>query len=182
MVVDSNFGAFKSDVVVKKNIDYAVEQKKEKLTATVKLNYRHEGDFDWRTTRYRSYTRIYAPLGSKFGSLSGLDEATVDLSVTNDQALNKTVFGFFLTVEPGTTREIAVNYELPGNLNQAVEEGNYELFVQKQSGNRIEGLTLNFSFDRIIERASLPTLRINKKKATMNTNLNIDQPLMIYFK
>ncbi|MFA5754603.1 MAG: DUF4012 domain-containing protein, partial [Patescibacteria group bacterium] len=44
MVVDSNFGAFKSDVVVKKNIDYAVEQKKEKLTATVKLNSRHDGE------------------------------------------------------------------------------------------------------------------------------------------
>jgi len=182
MVVDSNFGAFKSDVVVKKDITYSVAPKNGKLTAAAKLSYRHEGDFDWRTTRYRSYTRIYAPLGSKLQSLAGLDEATQDLSVIDDEELGKTIFGFFLTVEPGTTREITVNYELPDSLNRAAEAGTYELFVQKQSGNRIKNLELNFSFDKSIKKASLPSLRISGKKAALNTDLNIDRPLTIYFK
>jgi len=143
LVVDANLGAFKSDVVVKKNIAYTVNEKNGQLNAGLKLNYRHEGGFDWRTTRYRSYTRVYAPLGSKLISLSGLDESQADISTATDAILNKTVFGFFLTVEPGDSREINLVYSLPDNLNSALSSGRYQLLVQKQSGRRTESLQIN---------------------------------------
>ena len=108
----------------------------------MRLSYRHEGAFDWRTTRYRSYTRVYAPLGSKFVSLQGLDESTRDLKVVDDKGLNKTVFGFFLTVEPGTDREIVLDYQLPDNIYKLTTP--YQLLVQNQAGNRIESLNINF--------------------------------------
>lgn len=144
MVVDSNFGAFKSDVVVKKNIAYATTATKQGLESRLTLNYRHEGDFDWRTTRYRSYTRVYTPLGSRLISLSGLDESTQDLSVVDDTQLDKTVFGFFLTVEPGASREIILQYQLPAEIYQISAAEDYRMLVQKQSGQRVESLRVDY--------------------------------------
>jgi hypothetical protein len=142
MVVDANLGAFKSDAAVKKSISYGVSDEGDGRNSSLKLNYRHEGAFDWRTTRYRSYTRVYAPRGSRFLSLSGLDEATTDFSASDDQDLDKTVFGFFFTVEPGTEKEIFLNYRLPDTAYPA--GGRYQLLVQRQAGNRIAELTVGF--------------------------------------
>lgn len=158
LVIDSNLGAFKSDVVVKKNLAYTLTKESGGLKASVKLNYRHEGSFDWRTTRYRSYTRVYAPLGSRLISLDGVDKTTADISVTDDKALAKTVFGFFFTVEPGSAREINLTYNLPEMILKQTQSGAYRLLIQKQAGNRIEGLTVN-----LLNRLNL------------KTNLNQDQ-------
>ncbi len=132
MVVDANLAAFKSDSVMKKNIIYKITGNN-KLTATVNLNYKHEGGYDWRTTRYRSYTRIYAPLGSKIINNSKLE----DFSTTNDSTLEKTVFGFFWTVEPGTEKTISISYSLPEDITST----NYSLYFQKQSGSRLNNFT-----------------------------------------
>jgi len=132
MIVDANLAAFKSDSVMKKNISYQVSGN-HNLTATIKLDYKHEGGFDWRTTRYRSYTRIYAPLGSKLINNGGLN----DFSVTDDTALGKTVFGFFWTIEPGTEKTASISYSLPDNITN----NNYSLYFQKQSGSRLNNFT-----------------------------------------
>ncbi|MFA5109518.1 MAG: DUF4012 domain-containing protein [Patescibacteria group bacterium] len=167
MIVDSNLGAFKSDAVVKKSLTYTLTLNNNQPDASVKLDYRHEGDFDWRTTRYRSYTRIYAPWGSKFISLSGLgDGTTADLSVTDDKDLKKTVFGFFLTVEPGTDREIILNYRLPETIREQLNAGTYQLLVQKQAGQRVE------NFKAIINQPK-------KKTVTWQTKLETDQTFVI---
>jgi hypothetical protein len=143
MVVDANLAAFKSDAVVKKKINYTVTQKNDNTTVSLSLDYRHEGDFNWRTTRYRSYTRIYAPFGSHFITSSGLNADTADWTVLDDPILNKTIFGFFFTVEPGTEKEMVINYSLPENINQQMNHNNYELLVQKQSGRRTQELKVN---------------------------------------
>lgn len=133
MVVDANLAAFKSDSVVKKNISYQVSGDNS-LEAKVNLNYQHNGGFDWRTTRYRSYTRIYAPLGSRLKDNGGLD----DFSVSDDPKLEKTVFGFFWTIEPGQEKTISVSYYLPERINK----NNYRLYFQKQSGSRLNNFNL----------------------------------------
>lgn len=140
MVVDANLGAFKSDAVVKKDISYTLSQSPSGLEASVRLDYLHEGGFDWRTTRYRSYTRIYAPLGSRLIGLKGVNGATADLSATDDQELNKTVFGFFWTIEPGSGGSAVLNYTLPDKINQDMKNGNYSLYIQRQPGSRINSL------------------------------------------
>ena len=142
LAVDSNLAAFKSDVVVKKNLSYTLTENNDGLSAVVRLNYRHEGGFDWRTTRYRSYTRIYAPLGSRFISLNGVDQATADISTTDDTTFDKTDFGFFFTVEPGSSREISLSYQLPESILDQLRSKDYNLLVQKQAGNRIENLNI----------------------------------------
>ena len=144
MIIDANLGAFKSDAVIKKDITYTLNQNKDGLSAVVRLDYRHEGGFDWRTTRYRSYTRIYAPLGSRLISLKGVDETTADISVTDDSGLNKTVFGFFWTIEPGTGASAILSYNLPDRINVQMKTGVYGLMVQRQAGSRINSLKTSY--------------------------------------
>ena len=138
MVVDANLAAFKSDAVMQKDITYNFKyDKNSDLNSSLVLNYKHDGDFNWRTTRYQSYTRVYAPLGSEFVSLNGLDEKTSDLSISNDEKLNKTVFGFFLVIEPGTDKEISLKYRLPANVKKEIQNNNaYNLIWQNQAGSR----------------------------------------------
>jgi Protein of unknown function (DUF4012) len=133
MVVDANLAAFKSDSVMKKNINYKINTTNSGIQATVTLDYKHEGGYDWRTTKYRSYTRIYAPIGSRIINNSGLD----DFSSIDDKAMEKTVFGFFWTIEPGKEKSISVSYELPKNITTS----NYSLYFQKQSGSRLNNFT-----------------------------------------
>ncbi len=149
MVVDANLAAFKSDSVVKKEIEYKINNNKDnQATASLSLTYRHEGGFDWRTTRYRSYTRVYAPIGSKLIVIKAQDKANLEsesISSYDDAGLGKTVFGFFFSVEPGTRGIINLEYALPENINTALKNNNYQLFVQKQAGRRTENLKVNIN-------------------------------------
>lgn len=139
MVVDANLGAYKSDSVIRKNISYQIQSAAQQLTATVTLKYKHEGGFDWRTTRYRSYTRIYAPLGSQIKDSGGLD----DFSATDDASLGKTVFGFFWTIEPSEEKTATISYTLP----KTITAENYNLYFQKQSGSRLNNFNYKNAFN-----------------------------------
>jgi len=140
LVVDANLAAFKTDSVVVKGIEYDVKsQNQGSAKATLRLSYQHDGGFDWRTTRYRSYTRVFAPLGSKLVSIKAQDRANLEAKSINsydDLALNKTVFGFFFSVEPGTSGAIALEYDLPESINLDLQTKKYELLIQKQAGRR----------------------------------------------
>ena len=141
LVVDANLGAFKSDAVVKKGIDYELNLEKNKAEASLRLAYRHEGGFDWRTTRYRSYTRVYLPLGSKLKSLESFGLANLEEGSTlsyDDLELNKTVVAFFFSLEPGAAGGLDLEYDLPENLALSLNSSNYKLLVQKQSGRETE--------------------------------------------
>ncbi len=135
MVVDANLAAYKSDAVMDKTISYTLDPIN--FTSSLKLSYAHQGGFDWRTTRYRTYTRIYAPLGSELISISGIDKEQNDFSIINDTVLDKTVFGFFFSIEPSESREISISYKLPaGLINTLNKKGQYNLYWQKQAGNK----------------------------------------------
>ncbi len=160
MVVDANLGGFKSDAVLKKSINYDLNLSNDLAQASLDLNYRHEGGFDWRTTRYRSYTRVYSPLGSKLKSLETFGLAKVEkesIISYEDKDLGKTVFAFFFTLEPGTAGGIAIEYELSADLSNYLRNKPYSLLVQKQSGRRTE--SFNFilrSKDKLKEQGSYP--------------------------
>ena len=144
-VVDANLGAFKSDSVVDKNFSYKTSQTKNKFNSTLRLDYKHNGGFDWRTTRYRSYTRVYVPRGSSLLSLKAYDRANLEEASVisyDDEKLNKTVFAFFFSVEPETNGGIELNYSLSDNLANSLSINGYSLLVQKQSGQRLQ----NFNF------------------------------------
>lgn len=146
LVVDANLGAFKSDAVVKKSINYQIDLQKDKIKSNLQLNYRHEGGFDWRTTRYRSYTRVYLPLETKLENIDSFGGVKIDKdSVVSyeDKELKKTVLAFFFTLEPGLAGGINVDYRLSDNFLKTFRDNNYLLLIQKQSGRKTE--SFNFS-------------------------------------
>ena len=125
-----------------------------------KQSHDHQGEFDWKTSRYRTYTRIYVPLGSELisseGSLANdklknpdLNPGTVDVT----EELDLTVFGTFTSIEPGETRTLSFEYQLPDSVTEAIDQDLYQLEVIKQIGAADHNLNLEFDFDKTIKAA-----------------------------
>ncbi|MDP6571488.1 MAG: DUF4012 domain-containing protein [Patescibacteria group bacterium] len=156
-IVDANLGSLKSDPAINRSISYSIEAVGEEseslediqLQATASITYEHTADFDWKTTRYRTYTRIYVPQGSIFVSAEGNEE---ELAITDEH--NKTVFGTFISIEPLDTETLSFTYILPQELTQQILEEGYRLYIQKQAGTRAHDLVIDielpFKIDSII--------------------------------
>lgn len=161
MVVDANMAALKTDASVDKSIDYSISGTSEgRYVAKVTVTYNHFGTFDWKTTRYRTYTRVYVPLGSELIRYDGLleDDALRNPSLTPgsvevSEELDLTVFGGFFSVEPGEIGSFTYEYLLPESVTDAVEAGMYELDVIKQVGADKHGLTIDLDFDKPVKSA-----------------------------
>lgn len=148
-VVDANMAALKSDPGVKRSIDYSVRLENGSAIATLTVVYRNEGTLSWKSTRYRTYTRLYVPAGSELISSSGFS--------TNDKLLNgkptdagvfselgKTVFAGFISIEPQETGTLTLDYRLPDELARQIRSRQYVLDVQKQPGSGEHELTVKF--------------------------------------
>lgn len=153
MVVDSNLAAFKTDRVMEKKISYDLIRDKSGLNAKVTLEYKHTGGFDWKTTRYRSYVRVYVPLGSELIKVDGLSDGTAYKNDTKlgREGADKTYFGGFISVEPGQTGTLTFTYRLPQSLVDQVAAGQYDLYLQKQPGSNIAALDLDLELDHNIK-------------------------------
>ncbi|MFH1744963.1 MAG: DUF4012 domain-containing protein [bacterium] len=173
MVVDANMAALKTDAVIKRSIDYKVRQGASGLFADLSVNYAHFGKFDWKTTRYRTYTRVYVPLGSKLISAGGMSDDEVEQYDEN----GKTVFAVFLSIEPGKIGNLHFLYQLPANVENNAKQGNYNLFVQKQPGNDIGSLNVDLKLINNVESYQ-PTgfyaEKIGSKRVVWSTNLKAD--------
>jgi hypothetical protein len=161
LVVDANLASLKSDPVVLRDLFYAIDQSAEGPVATVTIHYTHQGSFDWKTTRYRTYTRIYVPYGSVLLDSSGSlrDDKIKNPSgeegeVSVDEELGFTTFGAFTSVEPGETRELQFQYRLPESVSDAIASDTYSLKVLKQIGAAEYGLTLDLDFDKKVTTAT----------------------------
>ncbi len=149
MVVDANLNSLKSDPEVSREITYRLLPDGRRWRAQVVISYNHHGDFNWKTTRYRTYTRIYAPRGSELISAKGFmnikkEPAQPDLT----EELNKTVFGGFISIEPQEKKTITLEYFLPKEIGEQIRADNYTLFVQKQLGTEAVPLTVELDFGK----------------------------------
>lgn len=126
-VVDANLGALKSDPYIKRSITYEVdftENKRPKVH--LEITYNHTATkYNWRTTDYKTFVRIYCPKGSWLTDSSGLNS-----EVSFMDELEKTVFGAWVKVPLGKTKTIAFDYLLP----QEINKDSYQLIIQKQAG------------------------------------------------
>ena len=162
-VIDANLAAFKTDAVVDKQINYRLYQSGGQWLVELRLTYKHNGGFDWRTTRYQTYTRVYAPLGSQLISQAGYKDAA-----TTTQEFGKTVFGGFIVVEPKKTKEIKLVYRLPDSVTKLLEQGRYELLLQKQPGRQRTSLSLELDLPQSAQRAYSEQLPLNIKNSQVN--------------
>jgi hypothetical protein len=163
MAVDANLAALKTDGVMSRFVSYSLKPDGNGLIATVDLKYRNNGSFSWKTTRYRTYTRIYVPAGSDLVSVTGnmandkiLDPKRKPGTVDTFDEFGRRSFGTFLAVEPGETRDLVFTYRLPVTIASAAQAGNYSLLVQKQPGIGAVPLTLSLDFGKRVERATPP--------------------------
>lgn len=161
MVVDANMASLKSDPVVKRSIAYSIAPSGSGYRATAAITYKHTGAFDWKTSRYRTYTRLYAPAGSQLVSVDGslANDAIRNPSgaageVTTASELGLTSFGTFTSIEPGQSRTLTFVYTLPQSVTDAINSGAYTLEMLKQIGADAHDVTLNLDFNKKLSDAS----------------------------
>jgi len=136
MIVDSNFLSKKTDYYINRSINYKIDLTKERPIAQLEITYKNTGkNYNWMTTNYRDYLRIYVPKGSWLTKFEGGEEKVRFLD-----ELNKTVFGNFIIVKLGQEKTIKLEYLLP----KRIKQDTYKLLIQKQSG--ISNLPVNVEF------------------------------------
>jgi hypothetical protein len=151
LVVDANLASLKSDPGVARTLDYTLEREDGGLIARLTVTYRNTGTFTWKTTRYRTYTRIYVPLGSTLIQSDGAerrDRSSSPGDVEIGEELGFTVFGAFKSIEPGETESLSFAWRPPEALLRRLESGRYDLTVFKQPGAAAHELKLNLRFPR----------------------------------
>lgn len=162
MVVDANLASLKSDPVVQRDVTYEIYQNaSQQWVGRVAIHYTHNGTFDWKTTRYRTYTRVYLPTGTEFLSVEGswLNDKTQNptravgpVDVVDDLGL--TSFGTFTSVEPGEENTLLFEFALSPGVVEVIESGIYDLTVLKQAGAQNNALTLDLDFGKNVTQAS----------------------------
>ena len=152
------------------------------------MHYTNNGTFTYRTTRYRTYARIYVPQGSTL--------IRVDGSLKNDRTKNpslapgvpdvgveegKTWFGAFTSIEPGESRTMTFAYTLPANVSRQISEGAYSLVVQKQLGTQSFPLSLTIDLPRQVISAEPgeEVAEFGDSRYRLQTNLRVDRGFIV---
>lgn len=190
MLVDANLAALKTDLVMQKDLSYTVYQdQNNNLIAKLNAKYTNTGDFSWWSTRYRTYTRLYAPQGSRLIRASGMmandkiqggGEGRVD--IYNEHG--KTVFGAFISIEPKQTGELVFEYQLPDYIKELYYRNLYNLYIQKQPGTYANPISISLDFNNKIKEYYSEDLNVEvaeKRKIRWNTELLEDKELRIGF-
>ena len=180
MAVDANMGSLKTDAVMSKSIEYRLEEDGQGLIARARINYANNGKPDWRTDEYKTYTRLYVPSGSRLIKAEGLSDGSADVG----EESGKTYFGGFIDILPGQIGSLTFEYRLPDYVKERVEQGNYELYLQKQAGNRASGVAVDLTFLNGIKSYS-PTGFYAKREGRhigWESDFNTDKRFEVNFK
>ncbi|MFH0840363.1 MAG: DUF4012 domain-containing protein [bacterium] len=175
MVVDANLAALKTDAVMKRKISYRVVEENGELIAKLRINYANQGNFTWKTTRYRSYTRVYVPAGSELIRVTGFTEGEVEVG----QELDKTYFGAFINIEPGKLGSLTFEYKLP----KLIKNGEYSLIFQKQPGT-VSDLDIDLEFENELKSykpANFNSELVNRQRIKYKSNLELDNEYYLQF-
>lgn len=176
MVVDANLASLKTDPAVERSLAYAFEEQPDGgLEATTTMSYRHTENFSKMVTRYRTYVRFYAPLGSTLLSGTGADSQW-----NVDEELGRTVFGAFVSIEPLTARDVTVRYRLSDAVAESARVGSYRLSVLKQAGAQDIPLTLDLQFGTRIVHATPPEEAVAWGDRSYRLNTLLDQDKTFY--
>ena len=139
MWVDANLAALKTDHAIERNLRYDRDIEEDGTSVVdAEMVYMHNGSFDWRTTRYRTYARVYVPMEARLIDAYIVDSPTGGLSrkltkidqIDTGTEEGRKWFGAFISIEPGDVRALQFHYALPS----LKEDESYELYVQKQLG------------------------------------------------
>lgn len=189
LFIDANLAALKTDSVMERSIEHSIKEQDGNFLATTTVHYKNNGSFTDITTRYRTYTRLYIPLGSNLVSAEGYlttdrlqGGVPTEPSVSED--LGYTVIGGFTAIEPGDEGTLTITYQLPPNVTKQIKEGSYTLYTQKQAGTMSHGLVVDLDIGRAIKRYSPLDMgsKMGDNRVRFETDLSIDREFSIDFK
>ena len=186
-VIDANLAALKSNSCVTRDIKYITASVEGEMKSKVDITYKNNCTFTWKSTRYRTYTRAYVPLGSVLTKTEGameIDRSNKTGQTDVTEELGRTVFGAFISIEPGEEGTLSFEYKLPKSFSDYLYEGGeYRLTVQKQPGTSEENLLLNLNFANEIHSTfpAEPRQYWGDKQYKLSTDLEIDREVKIGF-
>lgn len=185
MLVDANLASLKTDPKVSRAVRYELFRNSSgQYVGRTTVRYTHTGGFDWKTTRYRTYARLYVPAGSELIRVEGsmLNDklhnptgaaAPVDVA----EELGMTSFGTFISIEPGESRTLVFEFEVADAVVEDIEAGAYALAYLKQVGAQNHELTVDLDFDKNVTDASVPEDRGEWGDDVYRVNTKLDQDL-----
>ena len=182
---DANLGALKTDWAIERELEYRIlPEPTGGYIATVTMRYNHRGKFDWRTSRYRTYARVFVPPGSALLKSEFWGEATGrHQSVPTDRGteLNRQWFGASTVIEPGKTGYLSFSYAVSPAVASQIARGAYQLRVDKQIGTISPKLTLELDFGKPLTAAQPPEVKTEQGdgKYRWQTDLRIDREFKI---
>lgn len=187
MVVDADVASLKTDAVISRNINYQIDQGVNGLFADLQINYAYSGEFDLKTTKYETYTRVYVPLSSQLINVEEYSEGVetddkASVQVYNE--LNKTVFATFLSIEPGDIGSLHYYYKLPKKIDNLAKNSQYNLYIQKQPGNEVDLLTVDLKFVNRVKSYSPAGFYVYKKDSNSiqwESGLMVDREFRVGF-
>lgn len=184
MVVDANLGALKTDPVMERSIRYAIIPDGEGFRGSIRLQYRNTGTFTWKTTRYRTYTRVYFPEGTELIRAHGAmerDRSEASGPVDVGTELGRTVVGAFLSIEPGEERSLVIEVRLSPAVAARIRVGSYTLHAKKQLGSIATPLTVDLEFGTPVRAADPPEPPAGwgNSRYTIETDLREDREFRV---
>lgn len=135
--------------IISRGIDYKVTERAGGFFSKLRVNYTHHGKPGQKTAEYKARIRVFAPLGSRLINVERIpaplgETAALEQAETKNEP-GKTSFGAFVNIKPGEIGGLYFEYKLPENF-KLTENCQYELYVQKQSGNNARELTIDLNF------------------------------------
>lgn len=186
--VDANLASLKTDKVMDRELSYSFAPTSSgKYVATVKMKYVNKGTFTDFTTRYRTYARIFLPVGSQFISVVGslksdrtVEKGTVDQGIES----NKQWFGTFTSIEPGKTGELVWQFYLAPQIVEQIKKNSYNLLVQKQAGTIDNAFALDLNFGKDIASATPGEVGtdLGNQIYNLKTDLRLDREFSVGLK
>ena len=105
-----------------------------------------------------------------------------DIEIKNE--FGKTCFGAFISIEPGDIGSLYLEYKLPQRIGEQIEQGSYNLFIQKQPGNKIDELAVDLNMNNKVKSYSPIGYYVEKiggKRVRWKTDLETDKRFEIKF-
>jgi len=181
-IVDANLASLKTDPAVTRTTNYQLtELENGNIQVHVIRTYENTGKLNWKTTRYRTYARMYVPLGSSIVSSSGamIDCKKEGGQVTTANDLSHTVYSLFLCIEPGETKSFEITYILPESLSVVRSDpSTFNIFFTKQPGTPGDTLSIEVEFKKritAIEPTIDTTQQISDTHVLLQDTLNRDK-------
>lgn len=189
-IVDANLAALKTDAVMKREVTYGLGLDSQgELIGRASITYYHEGKLvPGLISKYRTYTRVYVPEGTWFTRAYLKDEKGVtELGLMKEAVIGnesgKRYLGTFLTVDPGASKTLVVEYRLPEKIRTDYKNKLYKLSVQKQPGTAGHKLKIDLKFDQpiIAYFANNLPAKLTGNNLIFDSDLKIDRDFTVKF-